>query len=177
MQLWYIENTLYPQAFIILVILVILLARALLGAPGVAPAEYLAQHTLLATHRSRPWRKIRGEVGLQSILGTSGLIRGVWPPSSLILDLQQLIGLDLHIWRPSRPCKISFLLNPYALSFLFLQPVFDMVFGKTASGLQPIPLWKCLSRETRKNLNERSKYKVRLTFCGHFTPSLCNILI
>ena len=94
--------------FIILVFLVILLTRALLGGPGVAPAEFHAQRTLLASHRSRPTRETRKEVGLQSNLGTCGVIRGVSPPSSLVLDPYLLIGLDSSVWWPSKPCKTIF---------------------------------------------------------------------
>ena len=89
----------------LLVILVTIFAlpRVLLEAPGVALA--LAQRTLPASHRSRPLRETSEEVGLQSNLGTCGVIRGVSPPSLLVLDLTKLNGLDSTTWRPSRPCK------------------------------------------------------------------------
>ena len=75
----------------LLVILVTIhaLPRVLLEAPGVALA--LAQRTLPASHRSRPLRETSEEVGLQSSLGTCGVSRGISPPSSLVMDLQQLI--------------------------------------------------------------------------------------
>ena len=69
----YQEYSMPTSDFIILVFLVILLTRALLGGPGVAPAEFHAQRTLLATHRSRPQRETREEFGLQSDLGTFGV--------------------------------------------------------------------------------------------------------
>ena len=84
----------------LLVILVTIhaLPRVLLEAPGVALA--LAQRTLPASHRSRPLRETSEEVGLQSNLGTCGLIRGVSPSFSLVLDSNQLIGLDSSTWWP-----------------------------------------------------------------------------
>ena len=81
----------------LLVILVTIhaLPRVLLEAPGVALA--LAQRTLPASHRSRPPRETSEEVSLQSSLGTCGVNREVSPPSSLVLDTNQLIGLDSSI--------------------------------------------------------------------------------
>ena len=51
-----------------------------------------------------------------------------------------------------------------------------MVFGKPVSGLQPIPLWKHLKTETRKQIKKRLKNEVRI-FCALMICLLCHVLI
>ena len=51
-----------------------------------------------------------------------------------------------------------------------------MVFEKPVSGLQPIPLWKHLKTETRKQIKKRLKNEVRI-FCALMICLLCHVLI